>query len=112
MRPITDNGLLQQTKKRRQRTALINPAPGGRSIPRSNRALSGGLDMPSVPIVIEQSGREERVYDIYSRLLKDRIVFLQGQVDDDSAGVLVAQLVFLHCEDPNADIHLYINSPG
>ena len=68
--------------------------------------------MPSVPIVIERSGREERAYDIFSRLLKDRIVFLQGQVDDDSASSIVAQMMFLHCEDPKADIHFYINSPG
>lgn len=68
--------------------------------------------MPSVPIVIERSGREERAYDIFSRLLRDRIVFLQGQVDDDSAGSIVGQLMYLHCEDPKADIHFYINSPG
>jgi ATP-dependent Clp protease protease subunit len=68
--------------------------------------------MPSVPFVIEQHGREERVLDIYSRLLKDRIIFLQGVVDDDSANVIVAQLLYLQFEDPKADIHLYINSPG
>ena len=68
--------------------------------------------MSSVPIVIEGSGREERTYDIFSRLLKDRIVFLQGQVDTDSANIIVAQMMFLNCEDPNADIHFYINSPG
>jgi ATP-dependent Clp protease protease subunit len=68
--------------------------------------------MPSVPFVIERSGREERVFDIYSRLLKDRIVFLQGEIDDDSAQAIVAQLLFLQFEDPKADIHLYINSPG
>jgi ATP-dependent Clp protease protease subunit len=65
-----------------------------------------------VPIVIERSGREERAYDIFSRLLKDRIVFLQGQVDDESASPIVAQLLYLHCEDAKADIHFYINSPG
>jgi len=68
--------------------------------------------MPSVPYVVERTGREERVYDIYSRLLKDRIIFLQGVVDDDSANVIVAQLLFLQFEDAKADIHLYINSPG
>lgn len=68
--------------------------------------------MPSVPIVIETTGREERAYDIYSRLLKDRIIFLQGQVDDDSAAPIVAQLLYLYCEDPKADIHMYVNSPG
>ncbi len=68
--------------------------------------------MPSVPIVIETTGREERAYDIYSRLLKDRILFLQGQVDDDSAAPIVAQLLYLYCEDPKSDIHMYVNSPG
>jgi ATP-dependent Clp protease protease subunit len=68
--------------------------------------------MPNVPFVVEQHGREERVYDIYSRLLKDRIIFLLGKVDDTSANLVVAQLLYLHSEDPKADIHLYINSPG
>ncbi len=65
-----------------------------------------------IPIVVERSGREERAYDIYSRLLKDRIIFLQGVVDDYSANLIVAQLLFLQFEDPKSDIHLYINSPG
>ncbi|HPS55616.1 MAG TPA: ATP-dependent Clp protease proteolytic subunit [Sedimentisphaerales bacterium] len=65
-----------------------------------------------VPIVIEKSGRGERAYDIYSRLLKDRIIFLGGQVDDDSANLIVAQLLFLSNEDSKSDIHFYINSPG
>lgn len=68
--------------------------------------------MTLVPYVVERSGREERVFDIYSRLLKDRIIFLQGGVDDQSANVIVAQLLFLQFDDPKADIHLYINSPG
>ena len=68
--------------------------------------------MPLVPYVVEKSGREERVYDIYSRLLKDRIVFLGSQVNDEVANVIVAQLLFLQSEDPKADIHLYLNSPG
>ena len=68
--------------------------------------------MPLVPYVVERSGREERVFDIYSRLLKDRIIFLQGQVNDDSANLIVAQMLFLQFDDPKADIHLYINSPG
>ncbi|HUE70235.1 MAG TPA: ATP-dependent Clp endopeptidase proteolytic subunit ClpP [Pirellulaceae bacterium] len=68
--------------------------------------------MPMVPYVVEKSGREERVYDIYSRLLKDRIVFLGSQVNDEVANVIVAQLLFLQSEDPKADIHLYVNSPG
>jgi ATP-dependent Clp protease protease subunit len=65
-----------------------------------------------VPYVVERSGREERVFDIYSRLLKDRIIFLQGQVNDDSANLIVAQMLFLQFDDPKADINLYINSPG
>jgi ATP-dependent Clp protease protease subunit len=68
--------------------------------------------MPLVPYVVERSGREERVFDIYSRLLKDRIIFLQGKIDDDSANLIVAQMLFLQFDDPKADIHLYINSPG
>jgi len=65
-----------------------------------------------VPIVIEKSGRTERAYDIYSRLLKDRIVFLGGQVDDVSANLIIAQMLFLSNEDTKSDIHFYINSPG
>jgi ATP-dependent Clp protease protease subunit len=65
-----------------------------------------------VPYVVERSGREERVFDIYSRLLKDRIIFLQGAIDDDKANLIVAQMLFLQFDDPKADIHLYINSPG
>jgi ATP-dependent Clp protease protease subunit len=68
--------------------------------------------MPLVPYVVERSGREERVFDIYSRLLKDRIIFLQGTIDDTSANLIVAQMLFLQFDDPKADIHLYINSPG
>ncbi|HOP40014.1 MAG TPA: ATP-dependent Clp endopeptidase proteolytic subunit ClpP [Geobacteraceae bacterium] len=65
-----------------------------------------------VPIVVEQSGRGERSYDIYSRLLKDRIVFLGGSIEDHMANLIIAQLLFLEAEDPDKDIHLYINSPG
>jgi ATP-dependent Clp protease protease subunit len=68
--------------------------------------------MALIPFVIEKSGREERAMDIYSRLLKDRIVFLGTQVNDEMANAIVAQLLFLQSEDPKADIHLYINSPG
>ena len=68
--------------------------------------------MPMIPYVVEKSGREERVYDIYSRLLKDRIIFLGQQVDDHISNALVAQMLFLQSDDPKADIHLYINSPG
>ena len=65
-----------------------------------------------VPVVVEQSSRGERAYDIYSRLLKERIIFLGGPIDDSVANVVVAQLLFLESEDPDKDIHLYINSPG
>ena len=68
--------------------------------------------MPVIPYVVEKSGREERVYDIYSRLLKDRIIFLGQQVDDQISNALVAQMLLLQSDDPKADIHLYINSPG
>lgn len=68
--------------------------------------------MNFVPIVVEQSNRGERSYDIYSRLLKERIIFLGGPVDDNVANVIIAQLLFLESEDPDKDIHLYINSPG
>ncbi|MDB5083781.1 MAG: Clp protease [Bacilli bacterium] len=68
--------------------------------------------MNLVPMVVEQSSRGERAYDIYSRLLKDRIVFIGTPIDDDVANVVVAQLLFLAAEDPERDIHLYINSPG
>ncbi len=69
-----------------------------------------GLGM--VPIVVEQSSRGERSYDIYSRLLKERVIFLVGPVDDHSANLIVAQMLFLESENPDKDIHLYINSPG
>jgi ATP-dependent Clp protease protease subunit len=68
--------------------------------------------MSFVPYVVEKSGREERVYDIYSRLLKDRIIFLGTQVNDEVANAIVAQMLFLQSDDPKADINLYINSPG
>jgi ATP-dependent Clp protease protease subunit len=68
--------------------------------------------MSIIPIVIEQTGRSERAYDIYSRLLKDRIIFIGSIIDDHIANVVIAQLLFLQTEDPDKDIHLYINSPG
>ena len=68
--------------------------------------------MPLIPFVIEKSGREERAMDIYSRLLKDRIIFLGSQVNDEVANSIVAQMLFLQSEDPKSDIHLYVNSPG
>jgi ATP-dependent Clp protease protease subunit len=68
--------------------------------------------MTLVPMVVEQTARGERSFDIYSRLLNDRVVFLGGQVDEDTANLIVAQLVHLESDDPDKDIHLYINSPG
>lgn len=68
--------------------------------------------MPLIPMVIEHTHRGERSYDIYSRLLKDRIIFLGSQVDDNIANLIIAQLLFLESEDPEKDIYLYINSPG
>jgi ATP-dependent Clp protease protease subunit len=78
----------------------------------SNSAAQGMQALNMVPIVIEQTARGERAYDIYSRLLKERVVFLVGPVDDYMANVVVAQLLFLESENPDKDIHLYINSPG
>lgn len=68
--------------------------------------------MSLIPIVIEQTGRSERAYDIYSRLLKDRIIFIGTGIDDNVANTVIAQLLFLQTDDPDKDIHLYINSPG
>lgn len=68
--------------------------------------------MPQIPFVISRDGREPQYFDIYSRLLQDRIVFLQGQVDDESSGLIVAQFRYLMSVDPKADIHFYVNSPG
>lgn len=68
--------------------------------------------MSVIPIVIEQTGRSERAYDIYSRLLKDRIIFLGTAIDDNVANTVIAQILFLQTEDPDKDIHIYVNSPG
>ena len=78
-------------------------------------SISGFPDLEAsglVPMVVEQSSRGERAYDIYSRLLKERIIFLVGQVEDHMANLIVAQMLFLESENPDKDIHLYINSPG
>ncbi|TVO76251.1 ATP-dependent Clp endopeptidase proteolytic subunit ClpP [Sedimenticola selenatireducens] len=75
----------------------------------------GGLDAKNlglIPMVVEQTSRGERSYDIYSRLLKERVIFLVGQVEDNMANLIVAQLLFLESENPDKDIHIYINSPG
>ncbi|MFH0925229.1 MAG: ATP-dependent Clp endopeptidase proteolytic subunit ClpP [bacterium] len=68
--------------------------------------------MPLIPMVVEQTNRGERSYDIYSRLLKERIIFIGGGIDDEEANLIIAQLLFLESEDPEKDIHLYVNSPG
>jgi len=68
--------------------------------------------MTLIPIVVEQTGRGERAYDIYSRLLKDRIVFVGTMIDDSIANLIIAQLLFLEADDPEKDIFLYVNSPG
>ena len=78
----------------------------------NNSGASDIQNLNLVPIVVEQSARGERSYDIYSRLLKERVVFMVGPVDDYSANVIVAQLLFLESENPDKDIHFYINSPG
>jgi ATP-dependent Clp protease, protease subunit len=75
-------------------------------------AMTEPSDLGLVPMVIEQSGRGERAYDIYSRLLKERVVFLVGPVNDATANLIVAQMLFLESENPDKDIHFYINSPG
>ena len=76
----------------------------------SHQHAPQGLNL--VPVVVEQTSRGERAYDIYSRLLKERVVFLVGPIDDYVANVVVAQLLFLESENPDKDINLYINSPG
>ncbi len=79
---------------------------------RFNNLVEDAINMNLVPIVVEQTSRGERAYDIYSRLLKERIIFLQGQVEDNMASLIVAQLLFLESENPDKDISMYINSPG
>ena len=86
---------------------------GGNVKDQSQRALgSDPQNIGLIPMVIETTGRGERAFDIYSRLLKERVIFLVGQVDDHIANLVVAQLLYLESEDPDKDIHLYINSPG
>src|SRR3990172_4666127 len=76
------------------------------------RSGTGPRDTGLIPMVVEQSGRGERAYDIYSRLLKERVVFLVGPIDEMSANVIVAELLFLESENPEKEISFYINSPG
>src|SRR6266581_4664235 len=86
--------------------------PGWPWLPRAAGVPQETQDLGLIPMVIEQSGRGERAYDIYSRLLKERVVFLVGPVNDAAANVIVAQMLFLESENPDKDIHFYINSPG
>ena len=89
---------------------IRNSIHGGYGSPQAASQDVQGLGM--VPMVIEQSGRGERSYDIYSRLLKERVIFLVGPVNDQTANLVVAQLLFLESENPDKDISFYINSPG
>ena len=86
--------------------------PSGIAVPEFSGEIQDPQALGYIPMVVEQSGRGERSYDIYSRLLKERIVFLVGPVNDASANLVVAQLLFLESENPDKDIYLYINSPG
>src|SRR5712672_1116181 len=83
-----------------------------RGVPQIQASSGDPQGLGLIPMVIEQSGRGERAYDIYSRLLKERVVFLVGPVNDNAANVIVAQMLFLESENPDKDIHFYINSPG
>ena len=77
-----------------------------------HNSMQANTSMQLIPMVVEQTNRGERAYDIYSRLLKDRIIFLGGVIDDHVANIIIAQMLFLESEDPEKDIHMYINSPG
>src|SRR5690349_22204038 len=90
----------------------LAPVAGGAPLAAATPESQGPRGLGLVPMVIEQSGRGERAYDIYSRLLKERVIFLVGTIDDMTANVVVAQMLFLESENPDKDIHLYINSPG
>jgi ATP-dependent Clp protease protease subunit len=95
------------------RGTRLTELAGGNVKDQSQRALgSDPQNIGLIPMVIETTGRGERAFDIYSRLLKERVIFLVGQVDDHMANLVVAQLLFLESENPDKDIHLYINSPG
>lgn len=93
-------------------SGLLSIAPGYRIDDMKPSSIMDGVQNYLVPIVVEQTPRGERSFDIYSRLLKERIIFLGSQVDDAIANLIIAQLLFLESEDPESDIHLYINSPG
>src|SRR5262245_14732709 len=101
------------TRLARIRKKTSNVAqPSSAEFQNKTELLAMAMNNTSIPFVIEKTGRGERAYDIYSRLLKDRVVFLGGPVDDEVANVIIAQMLFLSNEDPNADVHFYVNSPG
>ncbi|WP_297030072.1 ATP-dependent Clp endopeptidase proteolytic subunit ClpP [Thermogutta sp.] len=91
---------------------MARKSPGSDSLNENNSQWSGDSNMTLIPFVIERTGREERAMDIYSRLLKDRIVFIGAPITDELANSVVAQLLYLQSENPKADVHIYINSPG
>src|SRR3982074_1602392 len=109
---------MKNTRRRIERNARRLPSrhPDTRtSVGRLGRAMSrraSALQNNLVPMVVEQSGRGERAYDIFSRLLKDRIIFITDMIEDNMANLIIAQLLFLDSEDPEKDIHVYINSGG
>lgn len=96
------------------KTPLISSLTPASELPFSGGSAfeAPGIQSNLVPMVVEQSSRGERAYDIYSRLLKERVIFIIGQIEDHMANLIVAQLLFLESENPDKDIHLYINSPG
>jgi ATP-dependent Clp protease protease subunit len=91
---------------------MINPSAMNNPTPEMQELMNNPHNLGLVPVVIEQTSRGERSFDIYSRLLKERVIFIVGQMEDQMANLIVAQLLFLESENPDKDINLYINSPG
>jgi ATP-dependent Clp protease protease subunit len=91
---------------------MINPSAMNNPTPEMQELMNNPRNLGLVPVVIEQTSRGERSFDIYSRLLKERVIFMVGQMEDQMANLIVAQLLFLESENPDKDINLYINSPG
>lgn len=91
---------------------MINPSAMNNPTPEMQELMNNPHNLGLVPVVIEQTSRGERSFDIYSRLLKERVIFMVGQMEDQMANLIVAQLLFLESENPDKDINLYINSPG
>jgi len=91
---------------------MINPSAMNNPTPEMQELMNNPQNLGLVPVVIEQTSRGERSFDIYSRLLKERVIFMVGQMEDQMANLIVAQLLFLESENPDKDINLYINSPG